>query len=164
MCETNELFWQKIPEVAACGQAQRLLNFKELLPASIARMPLRSGQRLLRQAQRSGARLGFCSLPPAPLSGTPALEMSAKPQSRRSWHPCRVGNYGRVLVLCVRLGGCAADVCCLHKCWAVQSLWKSFPGCAERKQPVACSAMEHLKQNTCRSRQLGFGFFQVSVI
>lgn len=42
LCETNELFWQKIPEVAACGQAQRLLNFKELLPASIARMLLQS--------------------------------------------------------------------------------------------------------------------------
>lgn len=45
-CETNELFWQKIPEVAACGQAQRLLNFKEPLPASVckdAASPRRDG-------------------------------------------------------------------------------------------------------------------------
>lgn len=40
------MFWQKIPEVAACGQAQRLLNFKEPLPASVrkgAASPRRDG-------------------------------------------------------------------------------------------------------------------------
>lgn len=61
-----------------------------------------------------------------------------------------------MLVLCVRLGGCAADVCHSHKCRAVQSLWKSSPGCAE---PVVCLAAACLKQNTCGSRHLGFGIF-----
>lgn len=37
---------------------------------------------------------------------------------------------------------------------AVQSLWKSFLGCA-----AACSAVAHRKQNTYRSGQLVFGFF-----
>lgn len=83
--------------------------------------------------------------------------MSAKPWRCESRHPCRVGNYRLALVLCVHLGGCATDVCRFHKCRAVRSLRKSFPSCAEPQQPVVCSAVACLKQNTCGSRQLGFG-------
>lgn len=108
-------------------------------------------RQLLRRAQRSGARLGFCSLPSSPLS---AAQSCGGVGGR---HPCRVGNHGLGLVLCMHLGGCAADVRRLHKCRAVQSLQKSFPGCAEPTQPLACSAVARLKQNTCGSRQLGLG-------
>lgn len=113
----------------------------------------------MRRAQRSRARLRFCSLPPAPLSGMLALEIRAKLQRCGSWHPCRVGNHGLVLVLCMHLRGCAADACRSHKCRAVQSLRRSFAGCAEPTQPTVCSAVARLKQNTCGSRQLGFGVF-----
>lgn len=112
MCETNELFWQKIPEVAACGQAQRLLNFKELLPASIARMLLQNSDGFWDEPSAPEHAWGFLiSL----LLGTPALEMSVKLQRL-------VASVLGIMGWC---GAC--HTCHSHNCWAVQSPWKGFP-------------------------------------
>lgn len=48
----------------------------------------------------------------------------------------RVGNYR--LALCIWVA--APQMCHSHYCWAVQSLWKSFPGSVEPRQPMVCSS------------------------